>query len=747
MSPTTPQPEPEPTGRPDPGALQPLLRSDPSSIAGYRLLGRLGAGGMGVVYLGRTDHGELAAVKVTHADRAEQADFRARFRREVEAARRVVSPWAVPVTGADPDAPEPWMATAFVPGPSLGEAVAAHGPLPERSVRILGGAVARALAAVHAAGIVHRDVKPGNVLLAVDGPRLIDFGIARATGETALTSTDMVVGTPGFLAPEQAEARSAEIGPPSDVFALGCLLVHAATGRPPFGTGAVDALLYRTVHDEPDLTGVPDGLLDLLRACLAKDPAQRPTAEEIAARLTEDTPGAAADWLPAPVVRTIAERSGAMLALPEIDSTRLGASETDGQPAPDRRKFLLLAAGAAVLAAGGGIAAYAALRDDNGKDGKTAAPPPKERRWIVGVQADLTGPAKDIGRAQERGARLAVELFNSRKDKPFTLELKVSDDAGDKDKALAAARALTGDPDVLGVLGPTSDYTGLNALPAYDEALVPLITVSAGLNLLSNQPGGQGLSVLQACPQHAIAGTSLAYYVLTNTRSVRPGILQERTDDTYAWQYIGGANFAFRQGKVAPVPRVVPAGTTDFKRVLGAMMEEGMDAYVHCGLTPSAVLAARALDELGFTGMRISGQHVFEPRFLAEAGDAAEGWVIGAPVVDPTTVKGASAFVAAHRKRYGAAPAFYTGESFDLVNLLSQELEKAAKAGKRPDRTTLAPLLRKAEYDGVMGEYVFDPETGALGTGVVGTFMYVVENGRYKPLDFAPAGPPKTRRT
>ncbi|MEU4268529.1 bifunctional serine/threonine-protein kinase/ABC transporter substrate-binding protein [Streptomyces sp. NPDC026092] len=736
-----------PTPQPRPGALQPLLPSDPSTIAAYRLLGRLGAGGMGIVYLGRTEHGELAAVKVTHADQAEQADFRERFRREVEAARRVVSPWAVPVTGADPDAPEPWMATAFVPGPSLGEAVAAHGPLPERSVRILGGAVARALAAVHAAGLVHRDVKPGNVLLAVDGPRLIDFGIARATGETALTSTDMVVGTPGFLAPEQAEARAAEIGPPSDVFALGCLLAHAATGRPPFGTGAVDALLYRTVHDEPDLAGVPEGpLLDLVRSCLAKDPADRPTAEDVVARLTEDTPGAAADWLPAPVVRTIAERSAAMLALPEIDRTEHGTPVAPSQPAAGRRKFLLLASGgAAALAAGGGIAAYAALRDDdNGKNGRTAAPPPKKRRWIVGVQADLTGPAKDIGRAQERGARLAVELFNARKDKPFTLELKVSDDAGDKNKALAAARVLTGDPDVLGVLGPTSDYTGLNALPAYDESRLPLMTVSAGLNLLT-LTGSQGLSVLRACPQHPIAGSCLAYYVLNKTASVRPGILQERTDDTYAWQYIGGANFAFRDGKVVPVPRVVPGPTTDYKRILGSMIAEGMDAYVHCGITPSAVLAARALDELGFTGMKITGQHVFESRFLTEAGAAAEGWILGAPVTDPTTRKEAAAFVAAHRTRYGAPPAYYAGESFDVVNLLIQEVEKAAKGGQRPDRTTLTPALRKATYTGAMGGYTFDTESGNL-TGI-GTFMYAVRNGRFAPLEFAPAGPPKNRRT
>ncbi|WP_019888655.1 bifunctional serine/threonine-protein kinase/ABC transporter substrate-binding protein [Streptomyces purpureus] len=735
----TPSPPPLPPERErEPGAVQPLLASDPSVIAGYRLLGRLGAGGMGVVYLGRTDSGELAAVKVTHADQADQPDFRTRFRREVEAARRVSSPWAVPVTGADPDAPEPWLATAFVPGPSLGEAVRAHGPLPARSVRILGGAIARALAAVHAAGLVHRDVKPGNVLLAVDGPRLIDFGIARIAEETALTATDMVVGTPGFLAPEQAEARADEIGPASDVFALGCLLAFAATGRPPFGSGSVDALLYRTVHDEPDLAGVPDGLLDPLRACLAKSPADRPTAEQVTALLTEDTPGTAADWLPAPVVRTIAERSTRMLALPDIEPTHGGTSV---QNPAGRRKFLL-ATGSVALAAAAGVGIWTALTDDGGTK---AAPPPKKRRWIIGVQADLTGPAKELGIAQEHGARLAVDHFNARADKPFTLELKVSDDAGDRYRAAAAARRLTTDPDVLGVLGSTSDYTSQEALPVYDEARVPLITVSAGLNLLTVNDKTQGRTILRACPPHPFAGMCLAYYVQAKTRSRRPGILQERTDDTYAWQYIGGANFAFRQGKIAPYPRVVPAGLTDYRSVLARMTADGIDAYVHCGLTPSAVLAARALKELGFTGMKVAGQHVFGPRFLKEAGDAAEGWILGAPVVDPTTRKEAAAFVAAHRAKYGTGPAYYAGEAYDVVNLLIQEVVKKAKGGERPDRTTLTPVLRKVRYEGAMGGYVFNHETGD--PDAVGTFMYVVEGGRYKPLEFAPAGPPATRGT
>ncbi|MEU0187579.1 serine/threonine-protein kinase [Streptomyces sp. NPDC006207] len=376
--------------------IEKLTLTDPARIGGHRLLARLGAGGMGVVYLGRAESGELAAVKVILPEYADQAEFRARFRREVAAARRVDSPWAVPVTGADPDAAAPWLATAFVSGPSLAEAVATCGPLPWRGVRVLGRMLARALTAVHDAGLVHRDVKPGNVLLAVDGPRLIDFGIARATEETALTSADMIVGTPGFLAPEQARAQPAS--PASDVFSLGCLLSYAATGRLPFGTGAVDALLYRTVHDEPDLDGVPDDIRALLVRCLAKDPAARPTALQVDEALVEDTPHDTVDWLPDTVVRRIADRSAAMLALPDIEATALDGradeqpTEVLPPPSTSRRRFLLLSGGAALLAAGGGAALWAAQRDD-------ATASSVARRWVLGVQADLTGPQKAIGQA------------------------------------------------------------------------------------------------------------------------------------------------------------------------------------------------------------------------------------------------------------------------------------------------------------------------------------------------------------
>ncbi|MFI1013555.1 bifunctional serine/threonine-protein kinase/ABC transporter substrate-binding protein [Streptomyces sp. NPDC020965] len=732
MSPTAQPPGASGAG---PGSVARLLPTDPSSIAGYRLLGRLGAGGMGVVYLGRTETGELAAVKVTHTDR-DDADFRARFRREVTAARRVTSPWAVPVTAADPDAPEPWLATAFVPGPSLAEAVAAHGPLPTRSVRVLGVALAAALAAVHRAGLVHRDVKPGNVLLAVDGPRLIDFGIARTTEETALTATDMVVGTPGFLAPEQAEARGAEIGPPSDVFALGCLLAYAVTGRLPFGRGAVDALLYRTVHDEPDLTGIDGALAAVLGECLAKAPGRRPTADEVAARLAEDTPGAGADWLPPDVVRIIAERSARMLALPDIEPTRIGET---AEPTPRGRRAFLLASGGAVLAAGGGgVALWAGRR--GGDESTTGAP--RGRRWIIGVQADLTGPQRHIGIEQERGARLAVEAFNDRVGNAFTLELKTADDAGNTTRASAAARSLTGDRDVLAVLGSTGDYTTESALPVYDEALLPLMSDSAGLNTLTT---GQNRVFTRACPTHAVAALQLSYVLQMYYRhlkraSARPGLLQDRTDDNYAWQYIAMTNHALRVNYGHRThPRVVPASVRSYDTVIGEMVDAGIDSYVHGGGPRSAAKAAIALKARGFTGLTIAGQHVLSPEFLKLAGDAAEGWLIGAPVAEPTRVATAKGFVAAYRKKFGTGPGFYAGESFDCVNMMIEEVVKGARGGRRPARQDLGTALRQKSYQGVMGSYQFQPKGDLKG---LGTYLFKVDKGRFSYVNAAPTDDP-----
>ncbi|MER5310608.1 MFS transporter [Streptomyces sp. NPDC002773] len=292
-----------------------LITEDPTRIGPYRLIARLGAGGMGLVYLGRSEAGRTVAVKVVQAEHAAHPEFRKRFAREVAAARRVGGAWTAAVLDADTDAQVPWVATQYIPGPDLTTVVAKDfGPLPEQSVQVLANRLAEALAAVHGAGLIHRDLKPSNVLVTVDGPRVIDFGIARAmdslTSDSLLTHTGMLIGSPGFMSPEQV--RGLELTPASDVFCLGAVLVYAATGRLLFGAGTtgLNAHLFRIAEEEPDLVGVPEGLLDLVRACLHKDPAQRPTPAEIAGRTASPSAG---EWLPGAVLAQLGRHAARLL--------------------------------------------------------------------------------------------------------------------------------------------------------------------------------------------------------------------------------------------------------------------------------------------------------------------------------------------------------------------------------------------------------------------------------------------------
>jgi outer membrane protein assembly factor BamB len=269
--------------------LEALTADDPRVIGDFRLQSRLGAGGMGRVYLGFSPAGRAVAVKVIHPHLARDPSYAARFRREVAAAQAVNAVYAAPVVAAGPDDTPPWLATAFVPAPSLQDTVGKNGPLPEEAVWKLAAGLAEALRAIHASGLVHRDLKPGNVLMAADGPRLIDFGIARVLDGTRLTSTDGVLGTPSYMSPEQA--RGSSVDPPSDIFSLGGVVYFAATGQAPFGGGIPAALLYRIVFDEPNLDGLPPQLRSLVAACLDKNPATRPTPAQLATALMPAVPG------------------------------------------------------------------------------------------------------------------------------------------------------------------------------------------------------------------------------------------------------------------------------------------------------------------------------------------------------------------------------------------------------------------------------------------------------------------------
>jgi serine/threonine protein kinase len=286
--------------------VQALAPGDPGYVGKYRLVGRIGRGGMGQVFLGQSPGGRMVAVKLIRADLASDPDFRARFAREVTTARTVSGIFTVPVVDADVDGPQPWLVTAFVDGPSLADAVASRGPLPPGPALTLAAGLAEGLEVIHAVGVVHRDLKPSNVLLADDGPRIIDFGMSHVADASGLTRTGWVTGSPGFMSPEQAEGRPA--GPASDIFSLGSVLAFAATGHEPFGAGSAPALLYRVVHSQPDTGALPPLIRPLVERCLAKDPRQRPTASQIVAELGPAQPEG--DWLPPPLDDSTASHPG-----------------------------------------------------------------------------------------------------------------------------------------------------------------------------------------------------------------------------------------------------------------------------------------------------------------------------------------------------------------------------------------------------------------------------------------------------
>ncbi|MFI9822299.1 serine/threonine-protein kinase [Streptomyces sp. NPDC052013] len=370
--------------------MEKLGAGDPQRIGAYRLLARLGAGGMGHVYLARSERGRTVAVKLVREELARQEEFRARFRQEVQAARQVGGHWTAPVLDADTEASVPWVATGYVAGPSLQQVVGHdHGALPERSVRILAAGLAHALKDIHAAGIVHRDLKPSNVLVTIDGPRVIDFGIARAlqtVTDGGLTRTGALVGSPGFMAPEQV--RGDRITPACDVFCLGSVLAYAATGKLPFGTAnsGVHALMFRIAQEEPDLEQVPEGLADLVRDCLKKDPAARPGLDEVLDRTgAEDTvtEGRSRDpWLPSALVAQLGRHAVRLL-----DTEDPEAPAAPGGPTPTAVSGTPVAAAAPSPAAappapsgGAGPAPaatpeHAPADDDSGAAPGSAGPP------------------------------------------------------------------------------------------------------------------------------------------------------------------------------------------------------------------------------------------------------------------------------------------------------------------------------------------------------------------------------------
>ncbi|MFB7943738.1 protein kinase [Kitasatospora phosalacinea] len=490
-----------------------LTADDPAAIGDYRLLRRLGAGGMGRVYLGRTAGGRTVAVKVVRSELADDPEFRARFRQEVSAARRVGGRWTAPVLDADTEGPRPWVATGYVAGPSLGEAVRTAGPLPVPSVHALGSRLAEALEQVHALDLGHRDVKPSNVLLALDGPRLIDFGVARALdAATTLTHSGYVVGSPGFMSPEQAAGSPA--GPAGDVFSLGALLAFAATGTAPFGEGVSAAvLLYRVLHEQPELDGLDGELREAVTACLAKDPAQRPTPAELRARLAPAAADGPEGWLPGPLAAAVGRAAVELLDL-EGTTGPTGAVTADRvptvldggrRPAPERaregtgeraggrrtgRRWAVAAAAAAVLAGAlyGGLAASGHL-PWSPDDPATSAPPGQDA--ATGAAGTPTGTPSGAasGTPSSASSGTATPVKGNGKALPDAFVGTFKGTITTRIVPLASTFTVTFAPGKVGEqVGHTSNASGISSTVC--RGVLTLLSVEDDEVLLQERPDG-----------------------------------------------------------------------------------------------------------------------------------------------------------------------------------------------------------------------------------------------------------------
>ncbi|MFB7896352.1 serine/threonine-protein kinase [Streptomyces xiamenensis] len=357
--------------------FSPLGPNDPREMAGYELLASIGSGGMGSVYLSYTRGGQPVALKVVRGEFAEDPDFRRRFAAEVRAARRVQGLYTVPVLDSNTEGAAPWLATAYVPGLSLAEALRRHGPLPLETVLLLVAGVAEALISIHAVGVVHRDLKPGNVLLATEGPKVIDFGIAQAADSTALTGTDVRVGTPAYMAPEQIMGNP-PAGPGTDVFALGIIAHFAATGGHPFGEGGAHGLMYRIVQEDPYLARAPEALRPMIAACLAKNPAQRPEPAQVVEMCRSLSPGQTLQrrdsWLPAGLATQVSQRHGTQPPTPPPLPATAPTVPPPTAPKPRRTMAIALATTAVLAAVAGGATAALLLTDGDDDTPRAGGP-------------------------------------------------------------------------------------------------------------------------------------------------------------------------------------------------------------------------------------------------------------------------------------------------------------------------------------------------------------------------------------
>ncbi|MBA9007405.1 bifunctional serine/threonine-protein kinase/ABC transporter substrate-binding protein [Thermomonospora cellulosilytica] len=645
----------------------PLRPGDPPRLGEYELVGRLGEGGQGTVFLGRDAQGRRAAVKLLHARLSGDARARGRFIRELEVARRVSGFCTAQVLDADIAGDTPYFVSEYVPGPSLKEQVAAGGPLDAQSLVRLAIGTATALAAVHRAGIVHRDFKPGNVLMGPDGPRVIDFGIARALDSGAVTMTSQVVGTPAFMAPEQVAGGA--IGPQADLFAWAATMLFAATGRAPFGDDSIPAVMHRILYAEPDLSALPPALTGIVAGCLAKDPARRPGSDAVLMGLLGQVGAAPRTGGPDLLARAATLATGTLPPVAPPPGPLPWPVKPAARPPMRWRVVLPLLAGAMTAVVAAGVTAFVVLNDRAGKGGSNA--PASVQVAFLGA---TTGGFKALGGHMRDGAEVAVDQYNA--GRPATrIELVDYDTAGEAGTALARARQLAADDRVVGVIGPLFSADASLAGPYLEANRVPMVSPGA----TGQEPaGGQGYLRL-VVPPIKVSLTGLAQ---TMVREERPRHVVVVGDDQ-GWTRPFADHVALAlQGRGVRVTRDIVIGWTD--RDLRAEVERIKDADPDAVFYPGLFdAAARLIEQARAAGVRapfyLSDASLTE-QFVTDAGrEQAEGTVLFCSCTDPAahTTGPVRSFRDLFRSAFGREAGLYTVEGYDAA----LALVSAVKAG------------------------------------------------------------------
>ncbi|HEX2315977.1 MAG TPA: bifunctional serine/threonine-protein kinase/ABC transporter substrate-binding protein [Thermomonospora sp.] len=713
-----------------PGAA-PLRPGDPERVGAYELTGRIGEGGQGVVYLGRDAAGRQVAVKLLHAQLSGNTAARSRFVRELEVAERVAGFCTAQVLDADIVGDRPYIVSEYVPGPSLKDLVDASGPLdPEALVRLAIG-TATALAAIHQAGIVHRDFKPPNVLMGPDGPRVIDFGVARALDSSSVTMTSQVVGTPAYMAPEQVAGGA--IGPAADLFSWAGTMLFAATGRPPFGGDSIPAVMHRILNLEPDLSVLPPSLAGLVAACLMKDPARRRGGDAVLLQLLGEvgaTRQFARDELLAQGSTMVTGRLPPIAPPPGPPPATTHPMAPSASPSPvrpwttqaapearGRRRWIV--AGSVTMAALLAVAGAAAfLLDPGDGNGRRTSPPLAGGSVRLAFLGALSGPSQAVGQAMYQGAKVAVDEYNA-SGPAVRVELTSFDAGGEGGRAAVEARRI-GDTDPVGVIGPGFSAEAAAAAPVLERLRIPMVSPGASQAQLSKQGWAYWHRVV---PGTDVAVRSLADFMVREGR-VRKVVV---VGDEQAWtvQTSREMTAALKANGVAVTNVGINSRAASFPGALPRIRRADPDAVFYAGsYAPAARLIQHARRERVDARFYLTDQSLARD-FVTIAGRArAEGTILYCSCMDPSNAPGEAVrrFREQYRRTFGGRPAgLYTAEGYDAALAFLS----AVRAGHTTPEAVNA-YLRTANVPGLSQRLRFGG-TGDLAEPA--TYLFKVDDG------------------